>query len=164
MCDNEPSLLQILFPSVCIKWYRHSLSLSELSLRHMGRPRIKLHNLCIGHATPRVRACSSSSFRSKSSSTASTTKYANRTEFPSSEDSGRDKGETGNKVMVVVDSSFEAKGALDWALSHTVQSQDTVVLVHVARPFSEGEKKNRMILLFLFVLYSESELDKFERG
>lgn len=39
----------------------------------------------------------------------------------------------GNKVMVVVDSSYEAKGALDWALSHTVQSQDTIILLHVAR-------------------------------
>ena len=39
---------------------------------------------------------------------------------------------SGNKIMVVVDSSLEAKGGLEWALSHTVQSQDTVVLLHVA--------------------------------
>ncbi|TKY54998.1 hypothetical protein E2542_SST19412 [Spatholobus suberectus] len=100
----------------------------------MGRTRIRL---CIGLATPRVRACSASSFRSKSSSSTSI-KYANRTEF-SSNGGHIDKGtETGNKIMVVVDSSFEAKGALEWALSHTVQSQDTVVLVHVTRPTREG--------------------------
>jgi len=103
----------------------------------MVRARFKLHSLCVGHArTPRVRACSASSFGSK---------FANRTEFSSNgvQDSGRDnKGdESGNKVMVVVDSSFEAKGALDWALSHTIQSQDTVALVHVARPLKEGKKK-----------------------
>lgn len=69
-------------------------------------------------ATPRVQACCASS------SSASTTKLAET---------------TGNKIMVVVDSSFEAKGALEWALSHTVQTQDTVVLVHVARPTREGE-------------------------
>ncbi|GMI95224.1 hypothetical protein like AT5G17390 [Hibiscus trionum] len=40
----------------------------------------------------------------------------------------------GNKVMVVVDSSMEAKGALDWALSHTIQAEDTIVLLHVAKP------------------------------
>ncbi|XP_004508657.1 uncharacterized protein [Cicer arietinum] len=101
----------------------------------MVRPRIKLHSLCIGHAaTPRVRACSASSFRSK---------FANRTEFSSNigQDSAREKGgENSNKVMVVVDSSFEAKGALEWALSHTIQSQDTVVLVHVARPLTEGSE------------------------
>ena len=100
--------------------------------------------MCIGHATPRVRACSASSFRSKSSS--ASINYAHRTEFSSNEahDPGRDKAdegaETGNRIMVVVDSSFEAKGALEWALSHAVQSQDTVVLVHVAKSTGEGEK------------------------
>ncbi|XP_061355324.1 uncharacterized protein LOC133299839 [Gastrolobium bilobum] len=103
----------------------------------MGRPRIKLHNLCIGHAKPRVRASSSFSV-----------KYENRTEFSSngSYDYGREdaeKGaETGNKIMVVVDSSFESKGALEWALSHTVQSQDTVVLVHVARSTRKGAESD----------------------
>lgn len=43
------------------------------------------------------------------------------------------ESETGNRVMVVVDSSPEAKGALEWALSHTVQSQDTIILLHVAK-------------------------------
>ncbi|KAK6148634.1 hypothetical protein DH2020_019546 [Rehmannia glutinosa] len=41
--------------------------------------------------------------------------------------------EHGNRVMVVVDSNPEAKGALEWALSHSVQTQDTIVLLHVAR-------------------------------
>ncbi|KAM7267281.1 hypothetical protein ACFE04_009447 [Oxalis oulophora] len=40
----------------------------------------------------------------------------------------------GNKVMVVVDAKLDFKGALEWALSHTVQSQDTIVLLHVAKP------------------------------
>lgn len=112
----------------------------------MGRPRIKLQSLCLGHsATPRVRACFASSFRSKKCSNSSIKCTPNRTEFSSNEgqDSFRENGaETGNKVMVVVDSSFEAKGALDWALSHTVQSQDIVVLVHVATSPREGEKKH----------------------
>lgn len=38
----------------------------------------------------------------------------------------------GNKVMVVVDSSSESKGALQWALDHTVQNQDTMILLYVA--------------------------------
>ncbi|KAM1026317.1 hypothetical protein ACFX13_039975 [Malus domestica] len=45
----------------------------------------------------------------------------------------------GNKIMVVVDSSLEAKGALEWALSHTVQSQDTIVLLHVAKPSKQQD-------------------------
>jgi hypothetical protein len=113
----------------------------------MVRPRFKLHNLCIGHVTtPRVRACSTSS----SSSASFGSKFANRTEFSSNGVQDNKGDESGNKVMVVVDSSFEAKGALDWALSHTIQKQDTVVLVHVARPLREGENK-KMVMLFLFV-------------
>jgi len=38
------------------------------------------------------------------------------------------------KIMIVIDSSFEAKGALQWALTHTVQNQDTIVLLHVMKP------------------------------
>ncbi|XP_023767095.1 uncharacterized protein LOC111915698 [Lactuca sativa] len=58
------------------------------------------------------------------------------------------KGETetddgcGNKVMVVVDSSIEAKGALQWALTHTVQNQDTVILLHVASASKLGCKSS----------------------
>ncbi|KAK7265886.1 hypothetical protein RJT34_33511 [Clitoria ternatea] len=94
----------------------------------MGRARVRFHNLCV---TPRVRACSAFSFRSKPPSSASL-KYTNTTEFSSN------PAEGGNKIMVVVDSTFEAKGALEWALSHTVQSQDTLVLLHVAKPTREG--------------------------
>ncbi|KAI7752927.1 hypothetical protein M8C21_004161, partial [Ambrosia artemisiifolia] len=66
------------------------------------------------------------------------------------------KGETasddelGNKVMVVVDSSTESKGALQWALDHTVQNQDTMILLHVASASkvlgckSSGEVNQRM--------------------
>ncbi|XVF11746.1 hypothetical protein REPUB_Repub08aG0054300 [Reevesia pubescens] len=51
----------------------------------------------------------------------------------------------GNKVMVVIDSSLEAKGALEWALSHTIQGQDTIILLHVAKPRkreSSNKKRN----------------------
>ncbi|XP_072062214.1 uncharacterized protein [Arachis hypogaea] len=96
-----------------------------------SRPRLRLRGLCFGNATPHVRASSSS-----------------RAEFSSNDvhESSRDKAdesgvETGgnNQVMVVMDSSFEAKGALDWALSRTIQRQDNVVLVHVAKPTSREE-------------------------
>ncbi|XP_024972004.1 uncharacterized protein LOC112510885 [Cynara cardunculus var. scolymus] len=47
-----------------------------------------------------------------------------------------------NKVMVVVDTSVEAKGALQWALTHTVQDQDTIILLHVASPSKLGFKSS----------------------
>ncbi|EEF47728.1 conserved hypothetical protein [Ricinus communis] len=56
-------------------------------------------------------------------------------------------GENGNKVMVVVDSSLEAKGALEWALSHTVQSRDTIVLLYVSRPSNRGTDSNSKVNL-----------------
>ncbi|GLT70391.1 hypothetical protein SLA2020_424730 [Shorea laevis] len=48
-------------------------------------------------------------------------------------------GGGGNRVMVVVDSSVEAKWALEWALSHAVQVEDTIVLLHVGKPKKTGE-------------------------
>ncbi|GAV56508.1 Usp domain-containing protein [Cephalotus follicularis] len=48
----------------------------------------------------------------------------------------------GNKVMVVVDSSLDSRGALEWALSHTVQCQDTIVLVHVHKSLKQGAESN----------------------
>ncbi|CAL0307171.1 unnamed protein product [Lupinus luteus] len=113
----------------------------------MGRTRFRLHSLCIRHVTTRVRASTAYSLRTKSSSSDSI-KYANITEY-SSHDSGSshnaDNGsaENGNKVMVVADSTLEGKGALEWALSHTVQAHDTVILVHVARPTREGRESPR---------------------
>ncbi|XP_050376016.1 uncharacterized protein LOC126793513 [Argentina anserina] len=76
--------------------------------------------------------------------------YSNKTDqflSHSSDDFGADirvknGEESGNKIMVVVDSSLEAKGALEWALSHTVQPQDAIVLVHVAQPCKQGVDSN----------------------
>ncbi|PSR89104.1 Universal stress protein [Actinidia chinensis var. chinensis] len=50
---------------------------------------------------------------------------------------------SGKRVMMVVESRVEAKGALQWALSHTIQSQDTVVLLHVAKPSKYGINSGR---------------------
>ena len=52
-----------------------------------------------------------------------------------------EKGEPkqGNRIMVVVDASQEAKGALQWALSHTVQKEDTVILLQIVRPSKTGK-------------------------
>lgn len=46
----------------------------------------------------------------------------------------------GNRVMVVVDSTSEAKSALQWALSHTLQTQDSILLLHVTKPSSNSKQ------------------------
>ncbi|CAN1138059.1 hypothetical protein LINPERPRIM_LOCUS23268 [Linum perenne] len=43
-----------------------------------------------------------------------------------------------NKVMVVVHSGGEAKGALELALSHTVQTHDSILLLYVANQSSSS--------------------------
>ncbi|KAK8567380.1 hypothetical protein V6N13_105351 [Hibiscus sabdariffa] len=48
----------------------------------------------------------------------------------------------GRKIMVVVDSTVESKGALQWALSHTVQCHDTIVLLHVTKPSKQATDTN----------------------
>lgn len=44
----------------------------------------------------------------------------------------------GRKVMVVADSNKETKAALQWCLSHVVQKNDTLVLLHVVKPYKLG--------------------------
>ncbi|KAL9239448.1 hypothetical protein vseg_013770 [Gypsophila vaccaria] len=53
---------------------------------------------------------------------------------PTSSDENSEKSESrdGNRIVVVVDGTQESKGALQWALSHTVQKEDTIVLLHIA--------------------------------
>ncbi|KAL2542842.1 Adenine nucleotide alpha hydrolase-like superfamily protein [Abeliophyllum distichum] len=49
----------------------------------------------------------------------------------------------GRKIMIVVDSSLESKNALQWALTHTVQSQDMVILLYVTKPSKQGGECNK---------------------
>ncbi|KAF5187943.1 Adenine nucleotide alpha hydrolases-like superfamily protein [Thalictrum thalictroides] len=49
----------------------------------------------------------------------------------------------GKRIMVVVDSSPAAKCALQWTLSHSVQNQDTIVLLYVTKLKSSKQGKNK---------------------
>ncbi|XP_006292771.2 universal stress protein PHOS32 [Capsella rubella] len=41
--------------------------------------------------------------------------------------------ESGRKVMVVVDTTSQSKNALQWALTHCVQDEDNITLLHVTK-------------------------------
>lgn len=49
----------------------------------------------------------------------------------------------GRQIMIVVDSSLEAKNALQWALTHTVQSHDLLVLLYVTKPSSKQDEDSK---------------------
>lgn len=51
--------------------------------------------------------------------------------------------EVGRRIVVVVDSSPEAKTAVQWTLSHSVQSNDTVVLLDIVKPSKHGDQPQR---------------------
>ncbi|KAL5748997.1 hypothetical protein ACOSQ2_026294 [Xanthoceras sorbifolium] len=103
--------------------------------------------LSISKSLARVRVHSPSRQRKKKAS-ASSIETDQTIEFLSNGEeidygeavSGRLEG-GGNTVMVVVDSSLDAKGALEWALSHTVQNQDTILLLSVAKSSKLGYKE-----------------------
>ncbi|CAN8266609.1 unnamed protein product [Cochlearia groenlandica] len=48
-------------------------------------------------------------------------------------DSRGSQGENGKKVMIVVDTTSQSKNALQWALTHCVQDEDNVTLLHVTK-------------------------------
>ncbi|PIM99512.1 hypothetical protein CDL12_27993 [Handroanthus impetiginosus] len=107
----------------------------------------KMPGLCMSRAAARVRVCVRSpaqqykkgaSFikgEEKSDLSNETNGLSSNNYLPASE--------SGNRVMVVVDSSPEAIQALEWALSHTVQSQDTIVLLRVAKKDGKSMEINQ---------------------
>ncbi|XP_020583833.1 uncharacterized protein LOC110026940 [Phalaenopsis equestris] len=50
----------------------------------------------------------------------------------------------GRKIMIVVDSSRGSKVALQWALTHTAQSQDTILLLNVVKPSSSSSSASNI--------------------
>ncbi|KAM0983752.1 hypothetical protein ACFX2C_011254 [Malus domestica] len=129
------------------KNYRH-LKVYRVSYQEMGKIGTKLPNFCLNRIRPRVRVRSPPiQFKPDASDVA--TKSSDG-KFEDSGNVGEEEkvkaaGGGGDekpkkaalviarKIMIVVDSSLEAKGAIQWALSHTVQSQDKIVLLHVTK-------------------------------
>lgn len=62
-----------------------------------------------------------------------------KTEEGSKNGEGGAQAESGRKVMVVVDTTSQSKNALQWALTHCVQDEDNITLLHVTRtPIAQG--------------------------
>lgn len=106
----------------------------------MIRVRPRLPRFCMGRGTARVRTRSppqqqqqqyNRSYSSIKTDELITSEFSSKNSTEMNYNGDNSSELCGNRVMIVVDSSLEAKGALHWALSHTVQSQDTIILMHV---------------------------------
>ncbi|PIN16096.1 hypothetical protein CDL12_11252 [Handroanthus impetiginosus] len=104
----------------------------------MGRVGTKMPNFCLNKIRPLIRV------RSPSNNANSTSIDQERKDGFSGDDSGggseKSGAISGRKIVIVVDSSVEAKNAVQWALSHTVQSHDFVILLYVTKPSKQGEE------------------------
>lgn len=65
-----------------------------------------------------------------------------------------EEAEGGNRVMVVVDKALASTGALEWAITHTLQSQDTLFLLYFAKPFRQGSSLSLFIFFYMVCLVS----------
>ncbi|KAG8473120.1 hypothetical protein CXB51_035065 [Gossypium anomalum] len=104
----------------------------------MGRSGTRLPSFCLNRIRPHVRV-RSPPIQAKANLNSATTdhKHENNGKVEEDKPSHGEKKPgfvMGRKIMIVVDSSIEAKGALQWALSHTVQCHDTVILLYVTKP------------------------------
>ncbi|TYG85875.1 hypothetical protein ES288_A13G090000v1 [Gossypium darwinii] len=104
----------------------------------MGRSGIRLPSFCLNRIRPHVRV-RSPPIQAKANLNSATTDHNHENNGKLEEDKpshGEKKPDfvMGRKIMIVVDSSIEARGALQWALSHTVQCHDTVILLYVTKP------------------------------
>ncbi|KAJ6815481.1 uncharacterized protein M6B38_365365 [Iris pallida] len=107
----------------------------------MGRSGTRLPGFCLNHVATRVRVWFPPPIESKAAVD------PGRTPVPPQDNKEKDSSEGGErerrKVMIVVESSGEAKCALQWALSHAVQSNDIVVLLDVAKQSKQANQTQR---------------------
>ncbi|KAJ7953938.1 putative Adenine nucleotide alpha hydrolases-like superfamily protein [Quillaja saponaria] len=120
----------------------------------MGKRGTRLPGFCLNRIRPHARVRSPSAQYKLEASSIKITDQKNENSVNDSEQNGDktvDEAKpgfvTGRRIMIVVDSSFEAKGAVQWALTHTVQSQDTLILLHVTKPSKQatGEDSNQQL-------------------
>jgi hypothetical protein len=120
----------------------------------MGKRGTRLPGFCLNRIRPhaRVRSPTIQAKNDKSDDTKIDDKIENSSCSVCEEklDGGLKQGSViSRKIMIVIDSSFEAKSALQWALTHTVQNHDTIVLLHVIKSSKQGVCETNDIIVCL---------------
>ncbi|XP_074278771.1 uncharacterized protein LOC141602373 isoform X1 [Silene latifolia] len=94
----------------------------------------KLQAFCVNRIRPIVRVPLQNKLGSPNSVRKNDKNEENNQEISENIGNGIEKMKVpGRKIMVIVDSSSEARVALQWTLTHTVQSNDTIVLLYVTK-------------------------------
>ncbi|KAL3644601.1 hypothetical protein CASFOL_009781 [Castilleja foliolosa] len=113
----------------------------------MGKIATKMPKFCLNRIRPLARVRNSSPIQSNSQENSCDDEKkdvfvdVDRKDVSGGGDE-KSKAVIGRKVMVVVDSSMEAKNALQWTLSHTLQNHDMLVLLHVIKPSKKEDQSN----------------------
>ncbi|KAK7275014.1 hypothetical protein RIF29_16120 [Crotalaria pallida] len=111
----------------------------------MGKRGSRLPGFCLNRIRPHARV-RSPPVQAKHDSSANKTDQ--KIENPcsaceeKSDDGVKNELVIGRKIMIVVDSGLEAKGAVQWALTHTVQNQDMIILLHVVKPSKQANEED----------------------
>ncbi|KAE8023110.1 hypothetical protein FH972_008854 [Carpinus fangiana] len=126
--------LEIRSPTALIVATLHSSLLLPLLRTKMAKITTKLPGFCLNRIRPHARVRSPPA-QSKPHDNFSSSKTQNPGRHVKEE---KPLLVISRKIVIVVDSSLEAKGALQWALSHTVQNQDTVILLCVTKPSKQA--------------------------
>ncbi|XP_072992843.1 uncharacterized protein [Typha latifolia] len=108
----------------------------------MGKPSTRLPSFCLNRIATRVRV-RSPPVDSKPDSTDVETPPPSCNGEEKEKEKEKEVESVGRKVMVVVDWSQEAKTALQWALSHSLQSTDTITLLDIIKPCKNGGEQPR---------------------
>ncbi|XP_009396025.2 universal stress protein PHOS34-like [Musa acuminata AAA Group] len=108
----------------------------------MGRSSTRLPSFCLNRMSPGVRV-RSPPLEPKPPPSPESGQLHHHGNAKQPGDGAEEEALLGRRIMIVVDSSPESKTALRWALSHSVQSNDSIVLVDVVRPPKHGEQSGK---------------------
>lgn len=111
----------------------------------------KMQSFCLNRIRPlvRVRSCPVQSKNHADSTSTNADEEEKHNSGKVEKDSSGEVAKTGaifgRKILIVVDSSLEAKNAVQWALTHTVQDKDLVILLYVIKPSKQDEESKKDI-------------------
>ncbi|WOL16979.1 hypothetical protein Cni_G25767 [Canna indica] len=114
---------------------------AEAEASDMGRASPRLPSFCLNRiTTARVRVRSPPSAPPEAKPPPS---EEPEEEIKNPKEEAADEAVRGRRIMIVAEATPESKTALLWALSHSVQSNDAIVLVSIVKPSKRGEQSRK---------------------